>query len=54
MPVRRNNEPASWEVDGDKPKPKGETRVRRSFATKELIERKSSLYRGSPRRPPPQ
>ncbi|GMK57871.1 hypothetical protein CspeluHIS016_0407050 [Cutaneotrichosporon spelunceum] len=37
MAPRKGNESASWEVDADKPKPQGETRVRRSYATKELV-----------------
>lgn len=37
----RRGEDASWEVDADKPKPKGETRARRSYCTKELTQRKS-------------
>lgn len=36
MAPRKGNESASWEVDADKPKPVGETRVRRSFCSKEL------------------
>ncbi|ORY26175.1 long-chain-fatty-acid-CoA-ligase [Naematelia encephala] len=37
MAPRKRNEPASWEVDADKPKPDGETRVRRSYCVKELL-----------------
>lgn len=37
MAPRKNNEPASWELDADKPKPEGETRIRRSYASKELV-----------------
>ncbi len=37
MAPRKGNEPASWEVDADKPKREGETRVRRSYATKDLV-----------------
>jgi len=36
MAPRKNNEPASWELDADKPKPEGETRIRRCYAVKEL------------------
>ncbi|WOO80640.1 Long-chain-fatty-acid--CoA ligase 2 [Vanrija pseudolonga] len=36
MAPRKNNEPASWEVDADKPKPEGETRARRSYCVKDL------------------
>lgn len=37
MAPRKNNEPASWELDADKPKPEGETRIRRSYAAKDLV-----------------
>jgi hypothetical protein len=37
MVARKNNEPASWEVDAHLLAPVGETRVRRSYAVKELI-----------------
>jgi len=37
MAPRKPNQPASWELDADKQKPEGETRVRRSYAVKELI-----------------
>ncbi|WWD03296.1 hypothetical protein V865_001347 [Kwoniella europaea PYCC6329] len=37
MAPRKNKEPASWEVDADKPKPEGETRVRRSYCIKDLV-----------------
>jgi hypothetical protein len=37
MAPRKPNQPASWEIDADKQKPEGETRVRRSYAVKELI-----------------
>jgi len=40
MAPRKNNESASWELDADKPKPEGETRIRRSYAVKELLTRK--------------
>lgn len=39
MAPRKGKEPASWEVDANKPKPEGETRVRRSYAVKELTTR---------------
>ena len=35
MAPRKGNEPASWEVDADKPKPEGETRARRSYVIKD-------------------
>ncbi|KAL1409364.1 long-chain fatty acid-CoA ligase [Vanrija albida] len=35
----RRGDQASWEVDADKPKPKGETRARRSYCTTELTHR---------------
>lgn len=41
MAPRKNKEPASWEVDADKPKPDGETRVRRAYCVKDLVTRKS-------------
>ncbi|KAL7422005.1 long-chain fatty acid-CoA ligase [Cryptotrichosporon argae] len=41
MAPRKHHESASWEVDADKPKPEGETRVRRSYCVKELTERPS-------------
>lgn len=41
MAPRKNNESASWELDANKPKPDGETRIRRSYAVKELLTRKS-------------
>ncbi|WVN87664.1 uncharacterized protein L203_102850 [Cryptococcus depauperatus CBS 7841] len=37
MAPRKNKEPASWEVDADKPMPHGETRVRRSYCVKDLV-----------------
>ncbi|BEJ12845.1 hypothetical protein CspHIS471_0300190 [Cutaneotrichosporon sp. HIS471] len=37
MAPRKGNEAASWEVDADKPKPQGETHVRRSYASKDLV-----------------
>jgi hypothetical protein len=40
MAPRKNNEPASWEVDADKPKPEGETRARRAYCVKDLTLRK--------------
>ena len=40
MAPRKNNESASWELDANKPKPDGETRIRRSYAVKELLTRK--------------
>lgn len=43
MAPRKNNEPASWEVNADKPKPEGETRVHRSYSVKELTLRKCCL-----------
>jgi long-chain acyl-CoA synthetase len=42
MAPRQNNESASWELDANKPKPDGETRIRRSFAVKELLTRESA------------
>ena len=39
MAPRKRNESASWELDADKPKPEGSTRIRRSYATKELATR---------------
>ena len=33
---------ASWELDANKPKPDGETRIRRSYAVKELLTREST------------
>lgn len=44
MAPRKGKEAASWEVDADKPKPEGETRVRRSYAVKELTTRKYLLH----------
>jgi long-chain acyl-CoA synthetase len=44
MAPRKGKEPASWEVDANKPKPEGETRVRRSYAVKELTTRKFPLF----------
>lgn len=41
MAPRKRNEPASWELDADKPKPNGSTRTRRSYCTKELTTRES-------------
>ena len=43
MAPRGKNQAASWEVDADKPKPKGETRVRRNYAVKELTTRESFI-----------
>ncbi|OXB35281.1 hypothetical protein LQV05_006035 [Cryptococcus neoformans] len=37
MAPRKNKEPASWEVDADKPKPDGETRIRRAYCVKDLV-----------------
>ncbi|WVQ99649.1 hypothetical protein IAU59_006788 [Kwoniella sp. CBS 9459] len=37
MAPRKNKEAASWEVDADKPKPDGETRVRRAYCIKDLV-----------------
>lgn len=37
MPARKGNELASWEVDAHSPHPVGETRVRRSYCSKELV-----------------
>ncbi|RSH89924.1 long-chain fatty acid-CoA ligase [Saitozyma podzolica] len=37
MAPRKNKELASWEVDADKPKPEGETRVRRAYCVKDLV-----------------
>ncbi|WVW84190.1 hypothetical protein I302_106220 [Kwoniella bestiolae CBS 10118] len=37
MAPRKNKEPASWEVDADKPKPEGQTRVRRAYCVKDLV-----------------
>jgi long-chain acyl-CoA synthetase len=39
MAPRKGKQAASWEVDADKPKPDGETRIRRSYCTKELVTR---------------
>jgi hypothetical protein len=39
MAPRKNKELASWEVDADKPKPEGETRVRRAYCVKDLVTR---------------
>lgn len=41
MAPRKGKESASWEVDTDKPKPDGSTRIRRAYCTKELVTRKS-------------
>lgn len=41
MAPRKGNEPGSWEVDADKPKPADSTRTRRSFCVKELVTRES-------------
>lgn len=39
MAPRKHGQAASWEVDADKPKPEGSTRIRRSYiTTKELTE----------------
>lgn len=43
MAPRKRNEPASWEVDADKPKPEGSTRIRRSYCAKELATREYDL-----------
>ncbi|OCF30674.1 long-chain acyl-CoA synthetase, partial [Kwoniella heveanensis BCC8398] len=37
MAPRKNKEAASWEVDADKPKPDGETRIRRAYCIKDLV-----------------
>lgn len=37
MAPRKGNQPASWEVDADKPAPTGETRARRSYCVQDLI-----------------
>ncbi|WWC69937.1 uncharacterized protein I206_103881 [Kwoniella pini CBS 10737] len=37
MAPRKNKEAASWEVDADKPKPEGETRIRRAYCVKDLV-----------------
>ncbi|ORX35646.1 long-chain-fatty-acid-CoA-ligase [Kockovaella imperatae] len=36
MAPRKHGQSASWEVDADKPKPEGETRIRRSYCVKDL------------------
>lgn len=38
MTPRRNNQPASWELNADQPKPRGESRVRRSYCSTELVQ----------------
>ncbi|KAJ9118582.1 hypothetical protein QFC22_003802 [Naganishia vaughanmartiniae] len=37
MAPRKNNQPASWELDASSPAPKGETRVRRSYCVTDLV-----------------